>query len=711
MWQARLYYDTGFNSINVPDSENTLIAASSNIRTFNTMDILQRYFLSKITIRAFEDDVITADYLKIYDENNEKKYAFYSITGYNMTSGDVVDLAVVMDPLLTCGGIDNIDFTDGMTRRHHVHDEQDVFGAYQEDDPLLIPTRVYCAQAGGYGDITDDMSIIAISNYEIYEDSVIKCNNNRHLNVISDGNNGYTISSQQDEINDENNDIPIFRITPERIPRSGTKMDIGTPFGIYQADKNVLNSYGDIYHVFKCKTSPLNGEKSQLEVFMNIVNRLIEYGRNDIIKNVYLVPMRIMQSQGYGDFSNPKGKWSVGYNREEGPCLKISNNLISHIVFDNEHGTIPDPVRNYYDATYTDLMYIDQDYAASGTNVSTIYECLGICNKRVFYGKHFAYTFVSPTSGEKCTINPEQLNANPVVSLDNPAQDNLPYIAFTADIRENGRPTFYIYTYGDSDVEVQSTPVSKDVYRRVPKYKINGSTWPTMSISTIAARNYAINRDTYQFNAEASAIKSAMQMYHDINPIGDAGVMDTPAALMQMANNATKPTNEREVLGAYMGAQDRMGYATPILPSAAVSEAIAGSTLALNIANREIEKASEREQFITANLPQVEVISKSSGDGIVTPNGLLIYRNYIDKEDVKKFDRILNQFGYKITEPMKKEFLNNKPLYNYVEVSGAQVVAKNVPKSVRKDLANLFSTGVRIWHWKPDYDYSKENHI
>lgn len=714
MWQARLYYDTGFNSINVPDSEETLIASSGNIKTFSTMDILQRYFLSKITIRAFEDDVINADYLKIYDENNENKYAFYSINGYNMTSGDVVDLTVVMDPLLSCGGIENIDFADGMTRRHHVSD--DAFGAYQEDDPLLIPKKVYCTQAGGYGDETDDMVIIAVSNYEIYHNSAIICNNNRHLQIISDGNDGWTVSSQQNDINDELNDMPIFKMDPRHLNTSGTKMLIDTPFGFDKGDA-LNNSYGDVYHVFRCKDRIYTTIGENLPNFIKQVNRLIEYGRNDIIKSIYLIPYRLLQSQGYGDYGNDLGEWTYAdiddndlSGSEEGPFGVVTCNLKSVIKFDNEYNTMIYPSRKYNSAVYTNLMYVDQDYNHGGGD-SDFYKDVDIHNKRVFYGKHFAYTFTSPTSGEKCTINPELLSEHPVVSPSVAPQGNLPYITFTVDIRENGKPTFYIYTNGDGDVRIPESDGTSILYRKMPKYKINGSTWPTMSISTIAAKDYKLNRNKYQFDTEASGVQSAMQMYHDINPIGDATFGKYIPSYIETGLSYTKPVDDRYNLGRYTFDQYLTGYTTPMLTSNVISDATSGNTLALNVANREIEKASEREKFISANLPQVEVISKSSGDGIVVPNGLLIYRNYIDEEDAKKFDIILNQFGYKITEPMKKEFLGNRLGYNYVEVSGASVVAKNVPKSVRKDLANLFSTGVRIWHKKPDYDYSKSNGI
>lgn len=709
MWRARLYYDTGFNTINVPDSEATLLAASGNVRTFSTMDILQRYFLTKVTIRAFEDDVITADYLKIYDENNENKYAFYSINGYTMTSGDVIDLAVVMDPLLSCGGIENIDFTDGMTRRHHV--SIDPYGYYQEDDPMLIPRKVYCAQAGGYGDITDDMVVIAVSNYEIYDTSEITCNQNRHLNIISDGNDNWTVSSQLTPGHPNLNDAPIFNIEPKLLSKSGTEVETYTPFGINNPLAGPINAYGDVYHVFNCSKTD-NVAVDHLGYFMDKVNELIEYGRSNIIKSIFLVPMRLCVSQGYNGAIIPakQGDW-VGAQEnenEDGPFQKITHNILTHITFDNSHKS--SSYRDSYDASYTQLMYIDQDYD-NGDGDSDLYGEEEIFNKRVFYGKHFAYTFMSPTSGEKCTINPELLTDHPDVDPRYSPQDNLPYIVFTVDIRENGKPTFYIYTEGDDNVTLPETESTTSVYRRVPKYKINGSTWPNMSISTIAARNYELNRNNYQFNAEASALQSAMQMYYDDNPFKDTTMLTAIPQTIQEYNRANRVYDADELIGAYVGAQSRMGFATPILNTEAIDAATAGNSVALNIANREIEKASEREQFISANLPNVEVISRSTGDGIVTPNCLLIYRNYIDPGDAKKFDRILNQFGYKITEPMRKDFLGNRLNYNYVEVSGASVVANNIPKSVRKDLANLFSTGVRIWHTKPDYNYYKENPV
>lgn len=690
MWQARLYYDTGFNSINVPDSEETLIASSGNIKTFSTMDILQRYFLSKITIRAFEDDVINADYLKIYDENNENKYAFYSINGYNMTSGDVVELTVIMDPLLSCGGIENIEFLDGMTRRHHVSD--DTFGAYQEDDPLLVPTRVYCGQVASFMTDVSDMCLIILSNYEIYGNSQIECNINRHLNVIADGDN-YQIDSSND-------DVPLFNITPNHIPESGTVVEMYNNFGAYFTGGNTyFNNYGDIYHIFDCSEWSATEEgDTGLTQFMGKVKELIEYGRSDVIKKAYLVPKNYMASQGYPNDTGWESPSSY-----KGPYGSVVTNRENDVIFSNKNMSIPSQYNKWSKGVYTRQFPLDFRKSGIITDVN---------NNRVLYGKHFAYTFMSPTSGEKCIINPELIKPSTVEIDGEPT--TAPEIRYTVDIRDNGKPIFYIPTYGDDNTELPDTDGFSVRYDRIPKNKINGSVWPTINISIAASRGLELNRAMYNLTGESSSLQSTMQMYHDINPAGDVGVINAIPTALEMINNATKHTfvsNERDVLNSYAGAQDRMGYTTPILTSATISDAMSGNTLALNIANREIEKSNERAKYISSNLPQVEVLSTSSGDGLTIGNGLLVYRNYIDRNDAMKFDQILNQFGYKITEPIKKEFMNNRERYNYIEANGVSVSVNNIPKAVRDDLASLFRTGVRIWHTKPDNNYLQENKI
>lgn len=150
MFSCRLYYNTGFDAINVPASESVLNTVASNYREFGPMDIHQSDFQPVIKIRCpnGEQDVIGADYLMLSHEIEQGTIkTFYSIQDYTMTSPDVAVLSVTMDSFLTMGGVDAVHFTDGMTVRHHV--ENDVFGKYCEDDPLLVPSQPLQLVHGG----------------------------------------------------------------------------------------------------------------------------------------------------------------------------------------------------------------------------------------------------------------------------------------------------------------------------------------------------------------------------------------------------------------------------------------------------------------------------------------------------------------------------------------------------------------------------------
>ena len=146
MFTATLYNKTGFTLLNIPDSEATLQAAATSTKAVPAMDILQLLYNDKIAIRAFEDDVMYADYLKLTNDNNHKS-AFYVINTYTMTSGDTIELDITMEPILTGGGIAAITsddcIIDGIVTRHMLPIKDTVSGeiaqASNEEDPLFAP--------------------------------------------------------------------------------------------------------------------------------------------------------------------------------------------------------------------------------------------------------------------------------------------------------------------------------------------------------------------------------------------------------------------------------------------------------------------------------------------------------------------------------------------------------------------------------------------
>ena len=185
-YKVILYYNTGFNGINVP-SEQSIIENCTHSE-FDAININQAGMINNVAIRATWSDVRDADYLCIYKQNSEKW--FYTINSISMTSPDVAIIGITLDPWTTIDGVNGIDeFLDGMTVRHHVGTSDDTFGAYVEPDPLLVPSKALeLESAGKVVDINyhDDHSEILI---EATTDLVDMATNTLGIEYLANGGN------------------------------------------------------------------------------------------------------------------------------------------------------------------------------------------------------------------------------------------------------------------------------------------------------------------------------------------------------------------------------------------------------------------------------------------------------------------------------------------------------------------------------------------
>jgi len=142
MWNVRLFYNTGLNSCNIVDGPGRLNSAQHI--DLPALDILQGEGLSAVNVKATRDQVKNADFMYLMNTDT-LEFFFYSVNAFQMSSQDVATLSVTLDALMTLeqltNGIGNIEFLDGITERHHVAKDDDLYGAYTEDDPLLIPSE------------------------------------------------------------------------------------------------------------------------------------------------------------------------------------------------------------------------------------------------------------------------------------------------------------------------------------------------------------------------------------------------------------------------------------------------------------------------------------------------------------------------------------------------------------------------------------------
>ena len=110
------YYNTGFNTSNVPEGPEVLYTATT--RSFDSIYHWQNKELQYVDIKTDYENIVDADYMKIGD-------AYYFITGIQMMSETrCARCFLQMDALTTLGGINNIEFTDGWVERAHASSDE-----------------------------------------------------------------------------------------------------------------------------------------------------------------------------------------------------------------------------------------------------------------------------------------------------------------------------------------------------------------------------------------------------------------------------------------------------------------------------------------------------------------------------------------------------------------------------------------------------------
>ena len=132
-YSCRLYQNTGFNAVNIPDGP-ALLERCAHFDV-NALDIMQDKFLSNIRVRATWDQVKEADYIKLGTSDPD----YYFISSVAMLAKDVAEFTVLYDFITSVGGVSGIRVLDGITSRVHVTD--DGFGKYCEADPLTAPAQ------------------------------------------------------------------------------------------------------------------------------------------------------------------------------------------------------------------------------------------------------------------------------------------------------------------------------------------------------------------------------------------------------------------------------------------------------------------------------------------------------------------------------------------------------------------------------------------
>ena len=638
---VKAYIDTGFDANNIPDSPSLLQSAAARVVTLDTLNCLPLDGKSggSITVKAFAD-LPKTDYLSLYFPQDG---ITYYVTGleYQYVSLDTVVITFVIDGWLTAGGLANISKVSGLTKRHHVTD--DTFGNYTMPDEMMIPSKpLKCASTDfkHCEPLVGNVYKIVVATIDLFKLGEVDAN----------GDYVWAADAGIDYTSDEN--VCCVPIVPNITEDMECTIDIG----------------GFASHTYAVKTPGLcyfNGADVTVQRGIAMARSL---GIESAILYQYIIPNAYIDRVDY-------------YASQSG--TNYGNSIFSKI----------------YTASFG-------ENPSHPTEVGLIYDT--VMNNRVLCGNLNAYTLVSIATGESISMNPEDWDT------DVSAQQLPMFGAF--DPRPTGKPIY--------------KPLLKNTPSETFVSSVRGEQWASAPITyenasaiDLTIQKFNNNRDLaageFELNQMMSGVNAAAgifgggyvsaansrggtsitpygQSYTRITPtVPGTGVPGVPGAGGYIGGGGYTVNNN------YAGS---MQSSIPLV-SGLVNAGVTAIQEEANSSKYYMERAAEKAAFYMDNMivaPQLNFPRSETVRDIVG-NGYMIWRTYLDPDDVDRLDVILNMYGYKDIKKLEKSDFTCRQYYNYVEAGDVKITYTNaVCKRVREIAQRQVEAGIRVWHRRPD---------
>ena len=234
-YQIKLYCNTGFNSVNIPDVP-TLLEQCQNVQNIDALEIISNRTLTGVKVRATMELCQDADYCRIGD-------FYYSVKGATPLSADVTYLSLTPDYFTSAGGVSNFHaqggtafgerrmvILDGVTDRVHV--SNDAFAMYAEDDPLCAPAYPleyecfhYTMESDPEGSFDDNYYSLVESTYDLRS---LGDGTARYGTTYTDRNSGEVVTVPDVPINDKGTEFYGMMST---MPVGGIRL-ANTPYSV-----------------------------------------------------------------------------------------------------------------------------------------------------------------------------------------------------------------------------------------------------------------------------------------------------------------------------------------------------------------------------------------------------------------------------------------------------------------------------------------------
>lgn len=671
-YSVDLYENTGFNQNNIPDSP---VRLGQPFMTKTAIDVIQNRVISSINIKVNNfDEIKNVDYCKLGD-------FYYIVNDVTMQAHDVATLHLAPDFISSAGGVDNIEFLDGITSRHHVSD--DSFGKYVEEDPLLVCQRPLKVINGGRHfteDVAPFLNTIVMSTANLYEMGKGELQAKTYTDDIG---NSVTVPSLR----------AAKRDTPFTIRNCDRDFTVAGQMA-FKLEGNDTVKDGIQY----CRD--INAESAIISQYvLPVINASVESFQDEFTRLANL-PSRTPAEQALLD-TLTQIKQEIRENTVYKIYGAVNNKAIENLplIFDDN-----------------------------------------VKNKRVMYGELCKFGMVT-SNGNQCEFNPERL----ISSLTQTEDENYVNVVMVCDPRPDGRPYFrFQFVDGMSAVtDLDITSPSPNDFSVNPDFwrgSIPGEGWFQLPLVFTSAQGTEIAEKYYKqqykldkfINNKQEALMWGEQLQSSANSFGQTydqfgNKPDRVLSSSMTTTNSTRNYDRNTKQGTIDTTKvaSRHEYLAPGGP-APMSGGIIGAAANILLSplitsGRQNVREASYEWNVDKNLYDLAISQSVVVPEVATPyskgtirdfygNGVLVYRYRPEDTDLAIQDKLLTMYGYKVTEPLKKEFFNNREYFNYIQLNSASI-GGDLPQWFKGGILQQLGNGVRIWHTKPNESYYNNNPI
>lgn len=299
-------------------------------------------------------------------------------------------------------------------------------------------------------------------------------------------------------------------------------------------------------------------------------------------------------------------------------------------------------------------------------------------NKRVYAGICNKYGILSIGSGNSAEFNPEDIYGS---------GDTQPSVACISDPRPSGRPYFRYVKYKNKTDNFFLNCIAGLNWQNVPLL------YTDKSGSEIDTVRFQTEQSIKNQNAEVSAAETNTHIGGWMrNLAGHIGALTESLSI-----NSYTPGPLGVPVPHFGGQVDETQY-NAWSPEKDIQRK------RQNAAAQELQEFNINQNIIAPSL----MFPRSEGLRDFLGNGCYVYRYYLASSDVTKLDKILNMYGYRITEPLTKAMFNVRSKFSYVKAGGVSI-GGTLPRWLREGMAAELSVGKRFWKVAPNKSYYATN--